>query len=265
MIHPFNAPNVLWAAGWWDLAWILFFGAIYFGKFVLDAIKQQQERQAQQQGQRQMPQIERAKQPPPMPQQPAAGGQPQRAKTPAEEVEEFLRRAASRKAGGGNQPAPRAQPKPPPSAPKKPPRRVASQQPSPRPHTVEPELVEASEGPSLSGPRPTGSGVAKHVQTHLDESEFTERAEHLSHLKQTSGSLAEHVQHTFEHRVGTLAVEQSGGATAAETEQTASSVARRRAGQTPTATELAALLRRPDDVRTAIILNELMRRPEERW
>lgn len=261
-----QGPNVLIAAGWLDLLPFVIAAGAYIIKIIVDASKQQQ-RQAQQ---RQMPRIERAAaQPPPMPRpaqaQPMQAGQPPRPKTPAEEVEEFLRRAAARK--GGKQPQ-GAAPAPRQGQSKRQRKPVAPAKPRRAPDT-EPVLVEVAEGPSLTGPRPTGSGVAKHVQQHLDESQFDQLATELSHLKKSVGGLADHVQHTFDHRVGTIAGESPAQIAPKTAEPAAVVMERESAGGRPLgqdfAAELAAMLRRPEDVRTAIIVSELMRRPEDRW
>lgn len=264
-----QGPHLLFAAGWLDLLPFIIAGAIYIIKMISDAAKEQKQRQARQRQEQQMPRIERAaqQQPPPMPRQaqPMQAGQGQRPKTPAEEVEEFLRRAAARKAGGRQpQQAPKL-----PTVEKPAPRRLSQEPAQRREQAVEAEVVEASEGPSLTGPRPTGAGVASHVEQHLDEREFTQRAQHLSHLKQTGGGLAEHVQQTFEHRVGTITRGSPAQIASTAMEPAAEVMERVSAGGQALgqnfAAELAALLRRPEDVRTAVILSELMRRPEERW
>lgn len=262
MATPPHQLDVLWAAGVWDaLLPLIVAGGYFVIKMVVDAAKQQ----AQGQG-RPAP---RPMQPPALPRQPQQQpqvGQANRPKTPAEEVEEFLRRAAARKAGVKPQPQPPRPPQPAAQRPQQsqPAVRRLTPQDAPRPkEKPRPTVIEAEsvEGPSLTGPRPTGAGVSQHVDQHLDEREFTQRAQQLSHLKQSGGELAEHVKHTFEHRVGTLAATAAAPAAAAPAADSAPDDR----SAVPSAAELAALLSRPRDVRTAILLNELLRRPEERW
>jgi hypothetical protein len=60
----------------------------------------------------------------------------------------------------------------------------------------------------------------------------------------------------FDHTVGTIT-----GSSVAAAEQAAIAAA---ASETPAA-QIAALLANPDGVRQAIVLNEILRRPNERW
>ena len=97
-----------------------------------------------------------------------------------------------------------------------------------------------------------GGSVAQHVKQHLDTSRFDQRAEQLSKLRQTiDQDIGAHVKSVFDHQVGTLA---SSSTPAAEVESAP-----------PPAQTLAALLRDPQGVRNAVILQEILRPPVDRW
>jgi hypothetical protein len=93
--------------------------------------------------------------------------------------------------------------------------------------------------------------VSEHVQQHLDTSRFDERAGRLSQLQKTvEQDIGGHVKSVFDHQVGTLAKADAGGQTVV--------------AATP-AEQIAALLREPQHVATAIVLQEVLRPPVERW
>ncbi|MGC3966633.1 MAG: hypothetical protein QM775_04465 [Pirellulales bacterium] len=92
--------------------------------------------------------------------------------------------------------------------------------------------------------------VSEHVQQHLDTSRFDERAGRLSQLQKTvEQDIAGHVHSVFDHQVGTLAKTEAGGQTAAATP----------------AEQIATLLREPQSLAAAVILQEVLRPPVERW
>ncbi len=102
---------------------------------------------------------------------------------------------------------------------------------------------------------PTGAGVAAHVQRHLDPRAFGERASQLTHTEQEARLFQSHVQQTFDHQVGHLAQRSAdiGGS-----------------GQEPVeppsaAASIAALLAEPQSLRGAVVLNEILQRPSDRW
>ena len=104
----------------------------------------------------------------------------------------------------------------------------------------------------------TGDDVAESVARHLDSSRVTEHAAHLGkEVIQTQDSLAAHQRQLFgSGPKGKLA--KSGPDTS--TTGTAPTVT---TDQSPSAArEIAALFRSPQDLRTAFILSEILRRPE---
>jgi hypothetical protein len=102
------------------------------------------------------------------------------------------------------------------------------------------------------------------LQPSIDTRKFSERASHLgaSHLSSldTEHSLEDHLKQTFSHKVGSLAQGMPAEVVAAQ-----SRVAGGSAGAAKQPLPIAALLREGAGARTAIVLNEILNRPEERW
>jgi hypothetical protein len=105
----------------------------------------------------------------------------------------------------------------------------------------------------------TGRSVAEHVQQHLNTSQFAERAAHMvdDDIAKNDAEREAHRRQVFDHKLGTLS-DTSTGAAKAATEATA---AARDIGAIP----IGNLLANPDSLRQAIILNEILTRPEQRW
>lgn len=143
-----------------------------------------------------------------------------------DEIGEFLRRAAERR-GGTAAPAP-TRPVP------APPRPVRPAQPP-----VTAEVVP---------PRPPQLSTLK---THVGEKRVGTTG--LGHdIEQADEEMEKHLQAVFEHRVGTLS--------------RADAEAMARTASSPTASiGLIAMLQDPLSLRQAIVLNEILNRPEHRW
>lgn len=159
--------------------------------------------------------------------------------TMSDEVNEFLRRAAEKR-GQAARPA------------------------SPPPLEAEPRRLVASlddtsfsgASPAESGP-PTGSGVAEYVQQQLGNREFDES--HLSQVGQVESQFAAHTQQVFQHSVGHLAAQSAAAADADAAPSPTTPPAN------PVAETVGALLADPRSIRQAVILNEILDRPVERW
>jgi hypothetical protein len=107
-----------------------------------------------------------------------------------------------------------------------------------------------------------GSSVSEHVQQHLDTSRFEERAGRLSHLKQTvEQDIGGHIHSSFDHKVGTLG-EQAGTRTDA---QGAAMTTDDSATGPNSVVQIVAMLRDPQSMRNAIILQEILSPPTHRW
>ncbi len=164
------------------------------------------------------------------------------------EIEQFLKRASQRR---GQQPArdraarAAATPKAPPEPPPRPLRETTSQQP------IDVAPIEK---------RHFGD-VAASVQQHLGSEQFTLRAEHLAddvaHLDE---QMEEHLQQVFHHRLGKL-----GGETADASTQGADVRTVAITDAPPAAAAFAQLLRTVQGMRQAIVLSEILTRPEDRW
>lgn len=174
----------------------------------------------------------------PRPRAPAP--RPQAQSTMSDEVNAFLRRAAEKRGQAARPAAP------------------------PPPLDAEPRrLVASLDDTSFSGSRPaeigppTGSGVAEYVQQQLGNREFDES--HLSQVGQVESQFAAHTQQVFQHSVGHLAAQ---SAAAADADAAPSPTA---PPANPVAETVGALLADPRSIRQAVILNEILDRPVERW
>ncbi len=99
-----------------------------------------------------------------------------------------------------------------------------------------------------------GSEVARHVAEHLTAGKFTEHAAQLGHdIGQSDERLEARLQATFDHRLGKL---DDGN------DPVASTVS---ANEAPLAAEILALMSSPGGMRQAIILNEILARPIDKW
>jgi hypothetical protein len=199
------------------------------------------------------------------------GGDPQAGRRPAQrpaapapvaaerrkvddEVADFLRRAAQRRGGdAGVAPADRpmgGQPPRPPGSPQiQRPREVVvgQQAPPPQPSMrrapVETELVEVVEVGS-EGPAGFDSIEARTIGTRVGA------APRQSEVEQADEAMEHHVAETFDHRVGRL-----GDTKSRRTQVTGRS-------RSAAAERLFQALSRPQDVRQAIIVAEVLKRPE---
>ncbi len=198
---------------------------------------------------------------------PKPGPQPPRGARPdqlSNEIEKFLRRAAQKQAGqqAGRQQAEVAVAEPVVVAqvvePDEPPRRL-----------VTAELISAEPIEQV----PSGRGVAAHVEEHVGGSAFEE---HTSRLGEEVGlandKLEDRLHATFDHRVGRLSELPSAttGATLTQDpyEETSGDDESERRNDPISAGDVSPILpifSGPEDVRRAIIFNEIFQRPEDRW
>ncbi|MBX3415072.1 MAG: hypothetical protein KF708_20480 [Pirellulales bacterium] len=159
-----------------------------------------------------------------------------------DEVEEFLRRAAERRRGGQPREVEIVRPEP-----RQPPR----SRPRPKPVAQRPVVLTDEE---RIGREP----VAQHVEQHLSTTAYEERAAHLAKVDDADELMQAHLSSVFDHQVGQLgstSAPAAGGTSEAAATETS-----------PTALDgLAELLRSPAGLRQAFILQEVLRRPEERW
>jgi hypothetical protein len=167
--------------------------------------------------------------------------QPVRA-APSDEIEDFLRRAAqSRKTG-------QAQP-------------VRQPQPQPRPQTEIP--VQAT----IVAETPVGDNIRRQVDKDLDTRAFTQRSNQLgSEVAAADKQIDERLHQVFDHHVSKLEL-MPGEAAAPPAVAVPLELTEQSLLDIPAtfATGLTDLLADPDSVRQAIVFNEILHRPEERW
>jgi len=202
--------------------------------------------------------VERPRPPQPQPRlpqqpRPQAPAQPaaQRPLDPAEEVAEFLRQAQSRRSG-----APRTTPAPPTRPAAKPAASPAPSRSQRKPTTPTPRSAArtplAPQSVPLERTGELGQGVGRHVQEHLSTAEFSERASRPTNVDVAEGANEARLKQVFSHRVGTL-----------------SDVTMPAPEDAPVLRQpvlnLAALLADGNSLRQMIIVNEVLRRPVERW
>lgn len=186
--------------------------------------------------------IAKYRQIPPRGQRPLAP-RPEKPDTVADEIEEFMRRAAERRASRGT--------------------RRAGEQAETVAKTASPaQPVQAQ----VVAEKPVGGQVADHVKKYLDEDAFARREDSLGkEIAQADSEIDQHLRQTFDHRVGQLAAvpgEAAAPTAAAEPPELAGLTAD---SASPFTTGLLDLMSDPDSLRQAIVLNEVLRRPEERW
>ncbi|MBA4016617.1 MAG: hypothetical protein C0483_05465 [Pirellula sp.] len=98
--------------------------------------------------------------------------------------------------------------------------------------------------------------VSQHVSQHLDTSRFAERAGRLSHIQQSVDTdISGHVRSVFDHQVGTLS--QSGAPRDPNEAVPSESIS--------PLDQIALMLRDPQSMRAAFIMQEILRPPSERW
>jgi hypothetical protein len=128
---------------------------------------------------------------------------------------------------------------------------------------------------------PARESVAQHVAETLDSSKFSKRATQLSQVQEsTDADFRQHMQRVFQHDLGTLPKEASGifeaagaaanAATAALAAKASAAAAGAESGTAPVATykhrsDIALFLAGRKNMRDAIILTEILQRPEHRW
>ncbi|MGD0517203.1 MAG: hypothetical protein ABSA26_06665 [Thermoguttaceae bacterium] len=182
------------------------------------------------------------------PQQPRPAPRPQAQtagpKTVKEEIDEFLRRAAQKKQSQ--------------SAPADPVRRI-SQPTATLAQRAEPLQAE------VIRERPVGGAVSAHVKKYLDEKEFDERASKLGgDVAAADTKIKRHLKEVFGHGISKLAAKP--GETAASPNIKPTDFFQDELPALPAAgAGLAALLNNIDNLRQAIVVNEILQRPIDRW
>ena len=214
-------------------------------------------------------------QPAARPQQPPQNKPAARPEALSKEIDDFLKRAAEKRGA-------------------RPPAEVEVIEPATRDEPViVAEVVQPArrQQPTRRPPQrkqpssPTGRGVAAHVKQNVDTSDVTERASHLGEqIGQTDERLEQRLHDKFDHQVGRL-TSQPTDTPAAESQAALEphaaidasydipdlpSLPDLDSSQAATVTAaqvspISPIFESPEDLRRAIILNEILRRPTDRW
>ncbi len=120
---------------------------------------------------------------------------------------------------------------------------------------VREEIVIEDEPQVVQG-EPVAESVAEHVAERIGTRKFDRSIASMteSRIEHADEDLEMRLAEKFEHRVGTLA---SGDAMVEEASQ--------RVQETSVASDIAELLSKPQNVRQAIILSEILNPPQHRW
>ncbi len=179
---------------------------------------------------------------PPMPEgnakrPPAPGrpGAPQKTDPLLAEIQKFLKQSNAEKRSPGRTQPPSAKP-------------------------VRVETISPSSGSAI------GDSVGRPLDSrHLDTAEFSTRANQMTEdLKRADAEREQHFQQTFSHKLGRLTDTSVAGAKAIAPDAPAAAT-----GPPPQAIPLSDWLplptTKPEDLRRAFMLNEILQRPEHRW
>ncbi len=176
---------------------------------------------------------------------PVAGGEPDPIKG---EIEEFLRRVSNRREGqkpreGQGKPQPARRPPGPTS-------------PGDRRKRPAPVIVARTTPPAVSTDPPPQQSVADHVKKFLSTTEFNERTAQRDTIAASESRFEQQVQQTFAHQVGHL---KPPAADIAYNPINTTGEVRSPVGATviPLFSKLS--------IRDAIVMMEVMQRPEHRW
>lgn len=190
------------------------------------------------------------------PQQKPGGRRPP-PKGVAQEIEEFLKRAAQQREGG--KPAEVQVMRPEPIATDRGPRSAGQQAKGPpRQKPLEPAAVDRA-----VEVLPSRGDIAESVKQHLGGDRLGRHAEQLGdEIRDGDEEVQQRLHKTFDHQVGHLGAQPSKTPTRYSTTRAAPLAAS--TGGKATA-ELIELLLDPQGIRTAILVSEILKRPEHRW
>jgi hypothetical protein len=174
------------------------------------------------------------------------GGPPQAAPRPPrpqdrsiqEEIDAFLRRASQRRGDRPMQSSP-----------------VEELQ---RQATVTAEVVEEE--------APVGGRMGRRVQQDLDTSEFGRRSAQMGgEVSQADQQFEQRADQVFGHEVSRLSMRPGAAAAAPQADESSEAPEVFEAAMTATGSGVATLLGDPDSILQAIIMSEILKRPDDRW
>jgi hypothetical protein len=164
------------------------------------------------------------------------------------EIEEFLKRAAALRAQQAQQRAPQ-------------PARLAAPLATLQRSTPPPSDAEVMDAEVIATDDVSGDDVAAYVQRHLSPSEFQMRAGQLAErIRSADEQFESHLHKAFEHKLGQL------GAVTSRAEDSTLDVEEEAAKAIPVSpSDLVRIICSPQGIRNAIVVSELLNRPEHRW
>jgi len=178
-------------------------------------------------------------------QKPAAGKRPPPRPVAAEiedEIGEFLQQAAKRR--GGREPPQPARPRP----------------------AERPVVAQVVPQQALEPEAPLGKQVQQHVGEYLDAGEFSRRASELGgEVARADQSVEQRLQQVFDHDLGRLAAVPGESAAAPRSREPIEMEDQLTELPGTAAAGLAAMFSNVRSIRQAIVINEVLQRPEHRW
>ncbi|MFV1967233.1 MAG: hypothetical protein ACC628_17530 [Pirellulaceae bacterium] len=141
--------------------------------------------------------------------------------------------------------------------------RRAAQRRSPLPPDIEILDAEIVDAEILEEEDVSGADVSRQVFQHLDTSSFAEHASHLGeNVDQSDDRMESHLHQVFEHKLGRLGAQTSAAAESVLDDDGAQAEKKK----APTsASTVADMLRDPRNLRNAMVIREILTRPEHLW
>ena len=159
-----------------------------------------------------------------------------------DEIEQFLKRANDRRSDRPQRERAANVARPP--------------KPAAKPRAEKPVAAEVVE-------RSERNSVSESVEKHLANRQFTQRSEHLAdEIVRADEQMEVHLQKSFNRRVGTLGESEAATARDVPLTDTETAVVTAPASS---ASIVGALLSNPQQLKQAIVLAEILARPEHRW
>lgn len=132
-----------------------------------------------------------------------------------------------------------------------------------RPELVPVEVVPVE--PLPVEPLIVRESVAEHVQRHIQQSGI-DKSRRPSQVEQADERMASHLHQAFDHRLGQLGKRSKlAGTTVAGKRASKADAQPPSAPPSDIAARIAQWMQTPQDLSAAIVLNEILKRPEDRW
>jgi hypothetical protein len=187
-----------------------------------------------------------------------------------DEIGAFLRGAAERRGAGGAQPARPAPQQPRPAAPAPRPLARPAARPAPQQRPVR-RPARPMRPPPVEEPVDVVQAEAPQPATPLREQRGEDRLRHLApadvgqEVSQADDKMEERVHEVFDHKLGQLAGKRGDTARPAPIQEASSPQDQVSPLPSTAAAGMVALFANTNNLRQAILIHEILRRPEERW